>query len=210
MALLVAVPALAAGGLVVVVVALLLSADTDSDRPSANACIRFPADRCLDGMPPKIDDVRQYRDYPIYWIGESFEGLPLTTLATFDGPHWRSGERRREVTFDYGRCKIVGGAEGCAIPLTVSSYPFCEVPFDISDLLASERTVREATVHSDQAGQHVLVWSGEVVVLIQAGKVDQADRAVDVVVRLNVPGTASAAESLGPPLKADCAVTRSY
>jgi hypothetical protein len=70
--------------------------------------------------------VASFREFPLYSLGEAFEGLPLTAVYRIDGPSY-PGEsvRRDDVTFVYGTCKA-DGPSGCLPPLQVQSWSACE------------------------------------------------------------------------------------
>jgi hypothetical protein len=54
--------------------------------------------------------------YRLYWVGERFEGLPLTAIA----------RRFGSTTFVYGTCKPKGDDGGCSPPLEVSLTSICD------------------------------------------------------------------------------------
>lgn len=75
------------------------------------------------------------RDYPLYWLGRHFDGLPLTGVVQVDGPSQRvSGlgvvPGDRHTSFIYGTCEIPPGRSegGCAPPLQIQIRPVCSVP----------------------------------------------------------------------------------
>lgn len=67
-----------------------------------------------------------FREFPLYHLGESFDGLPLTAVYRIDDASY-PGEavRRDDVTFVYGTCKA-DGRSGCLPPLQVQSWSACE------------------------------------------------------------------------------------
>lgn len=72
-----------------------------------------------------------------YFVGEKFEGLPLTRILG----------RRRPMTFVYGDCDVPFGSDGgCAPPLEVQLWPIEErPPTRISTMIPCRRvTVRGA------------------------------------------------------------------
>src|SRR5919197_4634789 len=54
--------------------------------------------------------------YRLYWVGQRFEGLPLTTIT----------RRFGLTTFVYGTCKPKGDDGGCSPPLEVSVSSICD------------------------------------------------------------------------------------
>lgn len=72
--------------------------------------------------PIELGSVRQFSEFPLYWLGRSFDGLPLTEvedprkqLADTDPAHPRS------VSFTYGTCEPPRDEGGCAAPLQVTT-----------------------------------------------------------------------------------------
>lgn len=64
-----------------------------------------------------LDGLRAAEAPPAYWLGERFEGLPLTANA--------GGVER--PTFVYGSCEIPPGSDGgCAPPLALQHWPLAE------------------------------------------------------------------------------------
>lgn len=72
---------------------------------------RVPTDRLSE------EDAKQVAksvDVPLYYLGESFAGLPLTGA---------DGDGRRATLF-YGTCKLSGGNEpSCSVPLQIQHFP---------------------------------------------------------------------------------------
>lgn len=69
-----------------------------------------------------LDRARSFRDYALYYLGDSFHGHPLT----FAGPGPGSGNHlRRAWSFVYGNCTPSGGEEGCAPPLEIQNWSIC-------------------------------------------------------------------------------------
>jgi hypothetical protein len=68
-----------------------------------------------------LDEARSFRDYTLYYLGDSFHGLPLTSAGRGPG----SGTHlRRAWSFVYGSC-TPSGDEGCAPPLEVQNWSIC-------------------------------------------------------------------------------------
>jgi hypothetical protein len=55
-------------------------------------------------------------DHQLFWVGERFDGLPLTSID-------RTAQR---TTFAYGTCKQPRGEGGCAPPLQVQTASLCD------------------------------------------------------------------------------------
>jgi hypothetical protein len=84
---------------------------------------------CLDLEPPPkpvsnwtMEDARGFNEFPLYWLGESYEGLPLTLVSLST-----DGDGVRHSTLFYGETSLAGGApsESWIPPLEVNIGPYC-------------------------------------------------------------------------------------
>ena len=69
-----------------------------------------------------VEDARRFNDFPLYWLGAGYEGLPLTLMSlTVDG------DDVRHATFSYGEPLLVPGDSGQSWehPLEVDIQPYC-------------------------------------------------------------------------------------
>jgi hypothetical protein len=72
-----------------------------------------------DGTSTKLDRVRTFSGYPVYWLGERFERWELSAIY---GPY-RSGGT---IIFIYGTCTPRDGGEpSCAPPIDLQVTPLC-------------------------------------------------------------------------------------
>jgi len=74
------------------------------------------------------DKVRSFDRYPLLYLGEEFEGLPLVSCEYHVSPGTSYGTPPTErYVFIYGRCTIPPDRTdgGCAVPLQVTVYPPC-------------------------------------------------------------------------------------
>ncbi len=61
-----------------------------------------------------VEEARAFSEFPLYWLGQTYEGLELTTLRGV----------KNVVTFMYGKC-VIKGDGGCAQPFQVIIRPLC-------------------------------------------------------------------------------------
>ncbi len=157
-----------------------------------------------------VDDMRKFKEFPVYWLGESFQGLPLERVARMDYPGGFPGKPYNhpwhEVTFIYGHCTIAPGRSSCRVPLTIATRPYCEVPPEV--VLGPARTappeeIRGAMVHRMGRSQ-MRVWTSNVSIGINATDDALLDEAVRNLVRLNGDKPSSPEEALGPPDQIEC------
>jgi hypothetical protein len=93
---------------------------------SSAGCSAFETD-----PPPKpesnwtVGDARQFREFSVYWLGESYQGLKLTSMrSTVDGDEFR------HASFFYGEPSLAGSPESQSWqpPLEVNIQPYCGFP----------------------------------------------------------------------------------
>jgi len=157
-----------------------------------------------------VDDIREFKEFPVYWLGESFQGLPLERVARMDYPGGFPGKPYNhpwhEVGFIYGNCTIAPGRSSCPVPLTIAVRPYCEVPPEV--VLGPARTeppeeIRGALVHRMGRSQ-MQVWTTNVSISINTTEEGLLDEAVQNLVRLNGDKPSSPEEPLGPPDQIEC------
>ena len=137
-----------------------------------------------------IEDARQFDQFSLFWVGEEFEGLPLTNIV--------HAKTEKVVIFGYGSCKSSGDG-GCLLPLSVSiepcnhappgrylSKPGARAPFEF----------RGARAQFDGAGE-LRVWTDDVTITVSA-KAGLAMEAANAL-RPVSEGPEGALKPLGPP-----------
>jgi hypothetical protein len=66
---------------------------------------------------------RQFVEYPLFYVGSSFRGLPLTGDGHADIANYHHGT---SIAFLYGQCELPPGGEGgCAPPVQIDNFPSC-------------------------------------------------------------------------------------
>jgi hypothetical protein len=157
-----------------------------------------------------VDDVRKFKEFPVYWLGESFQGLPLVAVQRMDYPGRWPGEIYNapwhEVSFIYGDCTIAPGEESCPAPLSIGTRPYCDVPPEVVADWAKTwppEVIRGAMVQR-MGKWSMLVWTSNVSIGIAATDEALVDEAVRSLVRLNGDKPSSPEEALGAPDKIEC------
>ncbi len=156
-----------------------------------------------------IGDARQFEEFTLYWLGESFQGLPLTEIVRHryqPGPGTRPGMLGENIVlFVYGDCTPSGGDGGCPVPLAVRVEPYCSRP---PEMLA--RAVKEGPpldirgALGQQVGTDILLWTGDAKVSVLApGNLALTTTAADAL-RGVAPGGPQAGEPLSPPDGSSC------
>ena len=67
-----------------------------------------------------IGDAKQFSDYSLYWVGDDFEGFPLTEIFYDRGDLAKSDE---DVLFSYGSCTRNPFSGECEYPLWILVKP---------------------------------------------------------------------------------------
>jgi hypothetical protein len=157
-----------------------------------------------------LEDVREFEGFPVYWLGESFQGLPLERVARMDDPGGFPGKPYNdpwhEVRFIYGTCTIPPGESSCRVPLSIDIRPYCEVPPEIvADAVKTgpPEEIRGAVVQRTGKSS-MLVWTDNVSIGIHATDPAVADAAAQNLVRLNGSKPSLPEEALGPPDQIEC------
>jgi hypothetical protein len=75
---------------------------------------------------PDIESARQFDRYPLYWVGEHFEGRDLESVNVKAARSDARGHRRKAAVFRYGTCELqVRDDGGCGVPLVIEIEPMC-------------------------------------------------------------------------------------
>jgi len=90
---------------------------------------------CSFDDPPDVESGRNFERFPIYWLGETFEGLDVSVIdGIFDGTE--------RVSIIYGSCKPSGTFEpSCQPPVSIQMTRLC-FHIDAVALPPKERTRR--------------------------------------------------------------------
>ena len=71
-----------------------------------------------------VEDALAFSEFPLYWLGEMYEGLELTTLKRVKYGPEIALIPQNNFTFLYGKC-VVRGDGGCPAPFSVLVRPLC-------------------------------------------------------------------------------------
>ena len=66
---------------------------------------------------PDIDSAAKFERFPIYWLGDEFEGRELTRVT--------AEEMSTAAVLIYGTCEPSGSEPSCTPPLQVQIFPLC-------------------------------------------------------------------------------------
>ena len=125
-----------------------------------------------------IEGAAVFPDFPLYAVGPSFDGLPLTGMTRrLEARVAPDPARANFVGFRYGDCTPTSDA-GCPAPLEIQVWPACERNLSsysltpAGDPLPHERlSVRGVPAAFFEEGQRLEIYTGSVsVVLFGQGK----------------------------------------
>ncbi|HXB65803.1 MAG TPA: hypothetical protein VNV42_13115 [Solirubrobacteraceae bacterium] len=137
--------------------------------------------------PSVLEPLVTQEAFPVYWLGGSFHGLPITHVGHNPGGAYE---------IQYGNC-LVGGENVCATPLEIVTSP------DNSFLPGGAATQSAALVRgvrgrAAQGGRSLSLATGPVVVDLYATTPALVSAAAETMVAINRPGAPGA--PLAPPL----------
>jgi hypothetical protein len=150
--------------------------------------------------------VREFQGFPLYWAGDSHDGLRLTAITR------RRPQLGRDsadyVSFLYGDCRPPPGS-GCALPLEIQTWPACVrtladyrlTPFSDDPLPHETLTVRRvpgAFFRESPTSARLELYTGVVTVVLFGTERERLLAAADAIRGVNVE--AGAEESLPPPV----------
>ena len=149
-----------------------------------------------------IEDAKQFREFPLYWLGQSYEGLPLTRIIRYrydPEPPIPAVEAENSVTFIYGDCDPPPDG-GCAPPLTIVLDDYClKPPERISPSVKNGPPFEVRGGLAQYIGEdHVRLWTGNVSIAILTEGVASQVEATEKL-RLVSEGPEGAQRTLGPP-----------
>jgi hypothetical protein len=156
-----------------------------------------------------IHDARAFREFPLYWLGPSYERLPLETVRlTTDG------DGVTHVSLAYGEPATAEGSFGKHwVPrLEVDIQPYCG--YSPEELLSREEWGGEFTpieiggvrayVRRFSNAEYLVLWTGGSAVYLSTWKTDVD---VEAAARSLIPiaeSVGAAQQSLPPPTETSC------
>lgn len=152
--------------------------------------------------PEKVQEAREFKDFPLWWLGESSQSLALTMINEFTPE--RGHPTMNSIDFIYGTCKVPPGGEGCTPPLSIQVEPICHtLPVEISGVqwedLFDFRGAKALWVDEIQLG----IWTGDSAVFI-FGTRDGVLKAADEIIPLGNVEVELTDSKLPPPNFAKC------
>jgi len=119
-----------------------------------------------------VTQARTFQEYPLLWLGDSFEGIPLTTIIRAlaqDDPESMLPTAQNSITFIYGDCTPPAEEGGCAPPLQIVVEPRCFNPPELYSYVASgPQPIRGGAAWLPGIPGGPILWTGDIAVTIFA------------------------------------------
>ena len=124
--------------------------------------------------PSALESLVIQEDFPVYWLGGTFQGLPITHVG-------RDPSGAYEI--QYGNC-LVGGETVCVTPLQIITSPDNSF-LPGGDAAQSTVLIRGIHGHSALGGKALALATGNVVVDLYANRPALARAAAEAMVMIN-------------------------
>lgn len=145
-----------------------------------------------------MERIRAFSGFPVYYVGESFEGLPLTdSIMRLQSKRIESEPARGDFFgFRYGDCEPSGNDGGCPLPLKIQTFPACERTLSSYSMggqpMPHERvTLRGVPAAFFENGGRLELYTGRITVVMFGTGRDQLQRAAEALVPVNFDGTSA-------------------
>jgi hypothetical protein len=144
----------------------------------------------------KIQKARDFKGFPLYWLGDSFQSLALTHA---DIAPEAVAPTLDSASFTYGTCTPRPGGEGCALPLDILVEPLCFTP---PERIAGVTRADLQDFRGAKAlwiDDHLRIWTGDTTIAIFGYPRERIQAAADALAPLgNIEVTLSDSK-LPPP-----------
>ncbi len=140
-----------------------------------------------------------FQEFPFYWLGLEFQGLPLSGITRSYRLHLTPPEN--DIRLMYGTCEPPPREGGCRAPLQISVQPCRYGPRAPEATEAGVMQVRgaDAQFFTDA----LWLWTGDVAVRVSAYPEERVLAAAEALVAANGQGPATPDQAF-PPLVSDC------
>lgn len=118
-----------------------------------------------------VDQVRAFKEFPVVWLGESFQGLNLTSILRDDylqeQPTGYEPVPVNALSLVYGSC-TASADTGCAPPLEIQIWPKCLKPLSETDVPQADHPELDVTagLPSLHLVDHIELATGSETVLV--------------------------------------------
>jgi hypothetical protein len=106
---------------------------------------------CAGAAKPDIEAAKGFKKFPLYWLGERFEGWRLSAILGLD-------YNAPFISFIYGTCRPHGGDEpSCTPPLEVQVSAYCTPAGVETAESRTDRTIRGAPIERNADGAPIML-----------------------------------------------------
>jgi hypothetical protein len=145
--------------------------------------------------------VVEFRDFPLYWVGLEFQGLPLGKITRDHRPFLALPTDH--VILAYGTCTPLPEV-GCSLPLQIRVEPYCYAQPGMYAPVAKDGAVFQVRgADAQYIGGGLQLWMGDVAVKVYGHPQERQLQAAQALVAASGEGPTSADEPF-PPLDSDC------
>lgn len=158
--------------------------------------------------PEKLQEAREFKDWPLWWLGESFDSLALTHVEEvtprrgFPTMNW--------VEFTYGTCTHRPGGEGCPLPVAIQISPLCWSPPERLEIPPDDLVDFRGAKTLWQEGGTVRIWTDDSAILIGAYPRERLQKAAEELLPLGNVEVTLTDSKLPPPNFDSCPETPIY
>ncbi len=152
-----------------------------------------------------VQQLRDFPDFPVFWLGERFQGMSPTNIQYRSDPGDGIKPPVEQVVVTYGDCDAEPGS-GCPAPLAVfTSRPCLNMPSQLAEGVRQGPPVRirRTLAQWGQPGHLFLYTGGSTIQIASSIGDDIALEAADALAGVNPPGLTHAPERsvpLPPPV----------
>jgi hypothetical protein len=158
--------------------------------------------------PERIQEARDFEDWPLWWLDESFDSLALTHIDQFTQS--RGFPTQNIVYFTYGTCTPSPGEEGCGPPLSIAVEPLCWTPPEKIEGVKIEDTFDFRGAKALWIDDHLRIWTGDSAIAIFGYPRDRIEEAAEALVPLGNVDVSLSDSNLPPPNFESCPETPVY
>ncbi|HEX3874709.1 MAG TPA: hypothetical protein VHW26_11225 [Solirubrobacteraceae bacterium] len=146
---------------------------------------------------------QSFRPFTVYWVGRSFDGVPLTAADTRQDYDATVGER-----VYYGNCdkpKSILSTTGCQLPLEIATVNYRAINSRGNEGLGTRtnEVIRGVPAVVFDSGRSIQLYTGRLAIDIYADGAARALAAARAVVPMNRPDTPAADRLVQPKFRKD-------
>lgn len=143
----------------------------------------------------------EFHDFPLYWVGLEFQGLPLAKITREVRPYLTPPTDL--VILAYGTCTPLPEV-GCSLPLQIRVEPYCYAQPGMYAPVAKDGAVFQVRgADAQYIGGGLQLWMGDVAVKVYGHPQERQLQAAQALVAANGQGPATTEQPF-PALDSDC------